>query len=361
MVTADAQQLLREYVAYGDLWADAVRCLTYDSDPIAATDGLDSVILERFPDLGQALEAVQVDWGEPPWSLWRERHSRFAVVADEVDRLRAARRAAKKARKRGPRFVKPHLRATAELMDGEPADWRRIGRELASRGDVDVAALRRLAAQPGHPSRPAALTALGHLGDATVLEVAEEEITDDTPPGSLHGSVTEALTAMPGSATAELAQQWLVSEVGARRVKAGLILERHATDADVGLVRGALDAELDRRLEGEQHLVCSLGETLGRFPAAGPYPELTRAFAEMPYSFGRQLHRRGARSDGPGLRGCRRLRGALRLRELHPSRRRRRERARFRAFSCTTGRARRRRVRGQGRARASPGAARLAG
>jgi hypothetical protein len=35
--------------------------------------------------------------------------------------------------------------------------------------------------------------------------------------------------------------------------------------------------------------VCSYADALGRHPALGPYPELDRAFLEMPYSYGRHF------------------------------------------------------------------------
>jgi hypothetical protein len=38
-----------------------------------------------------------------------------------------------------------------------------------------------------------------------------------------------------------------------------------------------------------KYLVCSYAQALARQPALGPFPELDRAFREMPYSYGRHF------------------------------------------------------------------------
>jgi hypothetical protein len=61
----------------------------------------------------------------------------------------------------------------------------------------------------------------------------------------------------------------------------------HAIDEDVRLIVAELSRELHKGLSGDQYVVCSLAEALGRHPEYGPYRELDRAFSDMPYSFGR--------------------------------------------------------------------------
>jgi len=52
--------------------------------------------------------------------------------------------------------------------------------------------------------------------------------------------------------------------------------------------RDALTRELDRGLDGDVYVVCSLAEALGRCAPHGPFEELTRAYEEIPYSYGRR-------------------------------------------------------------------------
>ncbi|MGH2840170.1 MAG: hypothetical protein ACRDKY_05015, partial [Solirubrobacteraceae bacterium] len=58
---------------------------------------------------------------------------------------------------------------------------------------------------------------------------------------------------------------------------------------DLEPARDALWRELDAGLEGDVYVVCSLAEALGRCADDGPFEELTRAYEEIPYSYGRRF------------------------------------------------------------------------
>ena len=86
-----------------------------------------------------------------------------------------------------------------------------------------------------------------------------------------------------------LAHDWLGSDDWARRRKAAGMLAAWAEDEDLTPARQALSRELDRGLDGDVYVVCSLAEALARCAVHGPFEELTRAYEEIPYSYGRRV------------------------------------------------------------------------
>jgi hypothetical protein len=135
--------------------------------------------------------------------------------------------------------------------------------------------------------RRAAILALGHQGRREVLAIAEEN-THQAQRGTLQGAIALALEAMPLSQTRALAHDWLTAQDWARRRKAAGMLAAWAEDEDLGPARSALARELDRGLDGDVYVVCSLAEALGRCAVHGPFEELSRAYEEIPYSYGRR-------------------------------------------------------------------------
>ena len=135
--------------------------------------------------------------------------------------------------------------------------------------------------------RRAAILALGRQGRREVLEIAEQN-TSQAERGKLQGAIALALEAMPLSQTRALAHDWLGSDDWARRRKAAGMLAAWAEDEDLAPARRALARELDRGLDGDVYVVCSLAEALGRCAVHGPFEELSRAYEEIPYSYGRR-------------------------------------------------------------------------
>lgn len=293
----EARRVLRDYVSYGAAWARAVEGLAGgDAGPPRGgppwpevVAGLDAVLLERFPTDGALAEALAgVDPRERPWTLWSVENPRIArALALDHDQAHVA--PVKRAWRPRERQVKTHDMYTVELLAiTETARWGQIAEELAKRTTpYDVELLVAAANAPDLPMRRAAILALGHQGRREVLAIAEAN-THDAGRGSLQGAIALALEAMPLSQTRVLAHDWLGSDDWARRRKAAGMLATWAEDEDLGPARTALARELDRGLDGDVYVVCSLAEALGRCALHGPFEELTRAYEEIPYSYGRR-------------------------------------------------------------------------
>ena len=293
---AEARRVLREYVGYGAAWGRALEGLVGgDAAPTSGgppwpeiVAGLDAVLLERF-DTQEALdEALSgIDPRERPWSLWTVENPRLAkALAFEHG---SSAEPVKRAWRPRERQVKASEMYTVELLAiTESSRWAQIAEELAKRTTpYDVELLVAAANAPDLPMRRAAILALGHQGRREVLAIAEEN-THQAERGKLQGAIALALEAMPLSQTRALAHDWLGSDDWARRRKAAGMLATWAEDEDVAPARSALARELDRGLDGDVYVVCSLAEALGRLPFHGPFEELSRAYEELPYSYGRR-------------------------------------------------------------------------
>ena len=294
---AEARRVLREYVAYGVVWARAIEGLVGgDAGPPSSgppwpevVAGLDAVLLERFRGQDALDEALSgIDPRERPWSLW-------TVESEEIARALAfdhgdsAAPPPKRAWRPRERQVKPGEMYTVELLAiTESSRWAQIAEELASRTTpYDVELLVQAANAPNLPMRRAAILALGRQGRREVLAIAEQN-TSQAERGKLQGAIALALEAMPLSQTRALAHDWLGSDDWARRRKAAGMLAAWAEDEDVAPTRHALARELDRGLDGDVYVVCSLAEALGRCAVHGPFEELSRSYEELPYSYGRR-------------------------------------------------------------------------
>jgi hypothetical protein len=292
---AEARRVLRDYVGYGAAWGRALEGLVGgDAAPTSSgppwpeiVAGLDKVLLERF-DTQEALdEALSgIDPRERPWTLW-------SVESPELARALAFEHGdtepVKRAWRPRERQVKAGEMYTVELLAiTEPSRWAQIAEELATRTTpYDVELLVAAANAPDLPMRRAAILALGHQGRREVLAIAEEN-THQAERGKLQGAIALALEAMPLSQTRALAHDWLGSDDWARRRKAAGMLAAWAEDEDVAPARSALARELARGLDGDVYVVCSLAEALARCPFHGPFEELSRAYEEIPYSYGRR-------------------------------------------------------------------------
>jgi len=290
----EAQRVLREYVAYGASWQRAVEGLVGDSASSSGppwpevVGGLDTILLERFATDDALAEAFSgIDPRERPWTLWSVENPRIArALALEDHGHSAPVSRAWRPRERQP---KAHELTTVELLGIEEGSrWAQIAEELVTRTSYeDVRLLLSAADAPDLPMRRAAIVALGHQGRREVLAIAEAN-THQAERGSLQGAIALALEAMPLSQTRHLAHDWLEAEDWARRRKASGMLAAWAEEEDLQPARRALTGELDRGLDGDVYVVCSLAEALGRLAPLGPFEELTRAYEQIPYSYGRR-------------------------------------------------------------------------
>jgi hypothetical protein len=292
---AQARRVLREYVSYGAAWQRAIEALIGDLDPGRAgppwpevVGGLDGVLLERFPTPDALAEALAgADPRERPWTLWSVESEAIARALGALDHADPA--PVKRAWRPRERQPKPHELTTIELLGIEEGSrWTQIAEELVTRTSADDVRMMLAAANaPDLPMRRAAILALGHQGRREVLTIAEEN-THQAQRGSLQGAIALALEAMPLSQTRALAHDWLTEDDWARRRKAAGLLAAWAQDEDLAPARDALVRELDRGLDGDVYVICSLAEALGRCPWHGPFEELSRAYDEIPYSYGRR-------------------------------------------------------------------------
>ena len=170
------------------------------------------------------------------------------------------------------RQVKASEMYTVELLAiTESSRWAQIAEELAKRTTpYDVELLVAAANAPDLPMRRAAILALGHQGRREVLAIAEEN-THQAERGKLQGAIALALEAMPLSQTRALGARL----AGVRRLGAAAQGRRDARDVGRGRGRRAgprarSRRELDRGLDGDVYVVCSLAEALGALPVSRP-------------------------------------------------------------------------------------------
>jgi len=293
---AQARRLLREYVGYGRHWQRAIELLTGDPEAMAVgppwpevVAGLDRVLIDRFPGDSALAEALaDVDSRDRPWTLWSVENHRIAGALAAGHRVPLPPRTRRRPQRRRP--ANPRTMSTEALLQvPEESRWRQIADELARRGSRDdVQRMLAAARDPRRTMRRAAILALASQGRRDVLEIAEET-TRDEQRGKLQGTIALALEAMPLTQTRALAHEWLTSPEWGRRRKAAGILGSRAEEQDLEHVRSALSRELDAGLEGDVFVVCSLAEALGRCPGRGPFEELSRAYEQIPYSYGRRF------------------------------------------------------------------------
>lgn len=292
----EARRILRDYVGYGRAWQRAITLLTGDPEAMPVgppwpevVAGLDQVLIDRFPGESTLAEALSdIDSSERPWTLWSIENHRIAGALTAGHRVPLPART----RRRPPRRKPPNPRAMsteALLQIAEETRWRQIADELtARRSRDDVQRMLEAARDPKRAMRRAAILALANQGRRDVLAIAEET-TSEEQRGKLQGTIALALEAMPLAQTRALAHDWLMSPDWGRRRKAAGILGSRAEEEDLEPARRALSHELDAGLEGDVFVVTSLAEALGRFPGHGPFDELSRAYEQIPYSYGRRF------------------------------------------------------------------------
>jgi hypothetical protein len=309
---AEARRALRDYVAFGRFWERAIELLVDDYDAIRSgapwpevVAGLDAVLVDRFATESELTEALAgVDASARPWTLWSVENAKIAWALS-FDHGAGGRDPTPKRPPR-PRRAQPKPRemSTAELLAiTEDSRWTQVAEELTGRTDADdVQRLLVAANDAGLPMRRAAILALGRQGRRELLEIAEAN-TSAAERGTLQGAIALALEAMAPEQTRSLAHEWLTSPDWARRRKAAGILATWAEGEDLDHARRALARELELGLEGDIYVVCSLAEALGRYPLHGPFDELSRAYEQIPYSYGRRFVVRALAGTDPTFAG----------------------------------------------------------
>lgn len=288
---AEAGDALRRYVAAGRYWDWAIGWLMPDGWPVGPAAGwpecahnLAAALCERFPTaelMSEALEAAS--WtatpDDAPWAEWQEAYPLIRAALARLAERPERRRSSDDRYREEP---------TAVLLGLQQLGLRRlVATLLAERtGRSDVELMLRAVEDASLPMHAAAVNALARQQRTEVLP-AVVELSDATGRGMTRALLFRAFVALPYTLTRSTAREWLTDGDATHRSAAASAMSEHAIDADVPLIAAELAQELDRGLDGDQYVVCSLAGALARHPEHGPFAELDRAFREMPYSFGR--------------------------------------------------------------------------
>jgi len=268
----DAVPLLRRYVEFGWNWLWAIAALA-EIDDDSAFNGLDDIILARFPDdeeLSTALGFVVAT--EKPWSQWRRNKRIDAHITRQEQRaasIEAARRESKTA-------------ATMELLaKGSRADYR----ELKTRTDSeDVKTIVHAARDGELPVRHAAIVTLGYQQNVQALPIIESVLLGDHGPhDSLAIAARRSLRMMRSNdAAVELGRKWITSTSEDLSWAGETILSDRGDPADVPIFRTVL-----RRGIKEAHIyrMCNAVEALHRAKDADMLAEVEGIFVSTQYSY----------------------------------------------------------------------------
>ncbi|MFK0295652.1 HEAT repeat domain-containing protein [Streptomyces sp. NPDC090442] len=302
-----ARLLLRSYAAVGSNWRWALDELALRDDD-AGLMSLAPAVLARFPQTAQGaaeLAATVRDAFEPrPWRLWAEdaRYGARLVAAKEDGSFDRWQR---QLRPRGPRpgwSVAEVLEWAQQELEPRPEEHRYLAAARclsAVAGPEDRAELLRAGRGGPDAARAAVLHHLAERGDAAVLDLVEEAVTDPLSAEPLIAAALCAYERMRSVAAVEQARIWAAraDRLGA---SAAAMLARRGARRDTGLVLAALR----RTVREEGPNACTLWELVdgaGRLGIACAAPVLRHLYRETSSS---QLRGRAAAalaSTDPGF------------------------------------------------------------
>jgi hypothetical protein len=291
MDSPEAVDAIRRYVTWGRYWIDAVTGLASDywsGDPRPdwrdRVEGLGELVSRRFPSVEAMSDEIFSDWIVTrcePWVTWA---ADFPVMAGAIDTLRVKPTPMRDFERRLDEASTEQLLACADC-----SALRSVARRLVNRTqDRDLRLMLQVASEAGAPMQVPALNALALQGHIEVLP-AIQLLLDQERPGQRRALMVRAFAALPYAATRPIALTWLPADNTNRRAIASRLIGEHSVAADVELAASELTVELNADLDGNQYVICSLAQALGRHPDHGPHPELERAYHEMPYSYGRHF------------------------------------------------------------------------
>lgn len=280
----------RRYIGAGRYWDEVLLELSHGPgwelhpDWEARVGDLGPVLMGRWATeeemLAETGRLVDADPDDAPWSALTTgqpalRSALEAGLRDLTPSDTPSRRA-----------MLPSLPTSQLLEHDEKKDVRRAAQALASRSftAAETALLQEVANDPSAPMHPAAVATLARMGRTDMLE-ATLAFASAQLPG--RGLLFRAFSDLPLDVTRPHVIDWLTGPDHYRRRAAASALERHATPADLTLVRERLAVESGLGVDGDQYVICDLASALGRHPPCGPFPEITAAYEAMPYSFGR--------------------------------------------------------------------------
>lgn len=216
---ADAVALLRDYVADGRDWAEALDRLAAVGHQDALAGMLD-IVLERGED-DELYDCVKRSVGMRPWRTWAAHDERVRAVVERVD-LDWWRWELTRSVKNPPPSSSAHTidQVLAEAADG-PRQSLVCGRRLAAvAGPEHRGAILAAAWSGPEGARAAALRHLGEQGDSALLDLAEGALADDAP-RVVRLAAAQAVGALRSPAAVVRARDWaprrdLLGEVAVR-------------------------------------------------------------------------------------------------------------------------------------------------
>jgi len=304
--SAEAVQMLRDYVSFGWGWRHIVLTLADLGQP-AVLDGIDEVVYRRLvgdPDEHAEFRAeVEEDWQEY-CDLYTEERSRYRVMLPVCEPWKTlCQRNAKLGglfedigiayHEPPPPRIRPTRESFAALSLDELFAWVdkfnyqtlwRILPERVSLQDEDF--LLQNSSSDDKYRVILAFRGLGELATPRAFEAVKEFIeASENAKGLVRGRAFDVIAEMPASLTLDTARQWFRREEWHLQSAGGMILEKHATAEDIPMLIEALHApEAIRHEDSRSHSVLP---ALLRFEGIGPIPELEQFFCQTPCCFDR--------------------------------------------------------------------------
>lgn len=271
----EALHALRHEVRRGPAWRACVEELAERLEPNQWMP-LGDQLFARLDD-PEVEELAEEHLGYEPWQAWSESVARYSTALES--QAEAAPPQAKAL------LVKPRTdMPTQRLLEiVEQRNWIKIGRILAHRKRREDASTLIHAVRTGTAlQRAVALKGLEALGDGSVLEDALGMVQDEAFRIARH-SALRYLASLPPELTLERARSW-ARKPWPLRLAGQAVLERHATEADTAMLRGALRDGMDQE---DMYLACFAVDALARIHARQAQPELRAYYETTPYAFGR--------------------------------------------------------------------------
>jgi hypothetical protein len=276
-----ASDIICDYVHWGQSW---YRPLFED---VMASLGADikariiSAIEKRFPsdeELATALEWFSAD-SEPG-----------ATLAQNSERIK---KNLQKTVKRDPRQLPSSEELASmtakQLLDlADEKNWHKLNKVIAN---VVTPSDLELLKDNTSIDRPfvadVAMAGLAKLATDDLFDwLREYWHSNPKMRGFIRRQVVKIMISLSTKLTLPLARERLFHEECHERFLAEEILEVHAEEADIPLLRRAIKQGLQDDNENCYRL-CNLTEAFGHLPDIGPVPELVDVFAEFRYSYGR--------------------------------------------------------------------------
>jgi hypothetical protein len=135
-----------------------------------------------------------------------------------------------------------------------------------------------------------------------VLEIAVRPDGGQYGNAALRTSARRVLLTLPAKYLLQVARKWRTSPVRERRQVVELILEKHATEADIPRAQSILRAPLTAR---GVYRACHAVEILAHLARYGPFAEVQHAFDYYGYSYGRKRAARVLAASDPTFPGTR--------------------------------------------------------